>query len=106
MASRSNKTMRYAPPVKQVTSSPKMALSMDPVDRNGNRLGPRRVKGPADRATRRAAIDAALRPGPAVRAAPKPQQAPVSDASGIGGRARSRAIDSQVDEMQTGRRYR
>lgn len=126
MASRSNKTARYAQPA--MTSAPKTppknsilgavrsvvanrkppattgvarAVAQAATDRNGNRLGPRPTVGEADPATRRAALDAALRPGPPVkRAPPKRVQTPPPDASGAGGRARSKKIDDLVGGMQ------
>jgi hypothetical protein len=71
-------------------------------DTNGNRTGARRQVGEADPATRRKALDAALRPGPPVKSAPKPRPAsqPPMDPSGAGGRARGRKIDELVDKMQ------
>jgi hypothetical protein len=127
MASRSAKQTRYAPPT-TVSSAPKMnprtslassiagaVANRKPkattgvargitqqvmVDRNGNR-SQRATLGPADPATRRAALNAALQPGPAVKPAPRPVKTtqPV-DTSGAGGRARSRKIDDLVTKMQ------
>jgi hypothetical protein len=125
MASRSAKQTRYAPaPMVSSTPKPKpivnaiknavtsraatqkpmmgamrTAISAD-TDRNGNRLGPRPTVGPADPATRRAALDKALQPGPPVKSSPKPKPAVAPpDASGLGGRIRSRAIDERVRKM-------
>lgn len=70
-------------------------------DKSGNRLGPRPQVGEADPATRRKALDAALRPGPPVKAAPmKPKPAAPVDASGAGGRARSKKIDDLAASYQ------
>ncbi len=113
MASRSNKTMRYAMPMK-ASSAPKTPPAMNferqvkpmpyatGTDRNGNRLGPRPQVGEADAATRRAALDAALRPGPPVKQQPAQVQPDVDNGplAGSGGRARSRKIDELVTKMQ------
>jgi hypothetical protein len=129
MASRSNKTVRYAQPA-MVSSAPKtppktsvssairsVVASQKPkssplmtqrkpmpymtgTDKNGNRLGPRPKLGEADPATRRAALDAALRPGPPVKpAAPKPAPAPLDGQGGPGNQRRRRVIDETVDRM-------
>lgn len=92
MASRSNKTARYAQ-----MSAPKTPPG---TDRNGNRIGPRPQVGMADPATRRVALDAALKPGPPVRSAPKPKPAVQPLPVGIGGRARERTIDEYVTKAQ------
>lgn len=127
MASRSNKTVRYAqptmvssapktPPTSSVANSVRSAVSsrkpattgvaravMDATDRNGNRLGARRQVGEADPATRRAALNAALQPGPAVK--PAPAAAPATNATlglgaGINGKKRSNAIDDYTTRIQ------
>lgn len=132
MASRSNKTVRYAQPA--MTSAPKMAQASmmtsirgavasrkpqpsfqrivktmpyrtgsppnNPTDASGNRLGGRRQVGEASSATRRAALDAALKPGPAVKPAPiTPQPAATYDGGGIGNKKRRKVIDDNVDLM-------
>jgi len=125
MASRSNKTVRYAQPT-MVSSAPKTppkssissairnvvanrkpaaqsnvarSITQQMVDKNGNRMGPRATLGPADPATRRAALDAALRPGPPVKSAPKPAPAPLDGQGGVGNQRRRRVIDENVDRM-------
>lgn len=117
MASRSNKAMRYAQPT--MTSSVKTkptpsvlgsvrgavaaqrprAVMAGGTDRNGNRSGARRVVGPADPATRRAALNAALKPGPAVKK-PLPVKMGESLNGGFGGKQRSVAIDDQATRFQ------
>lgn len=129
MASRSNKSVRYAqptmasapktPPRASIANSvrsavasrkPQQVLSRqnnslpDRMDASGNRLGARRQVGEADQATRRAALNAALKPGPAVRAATSQvgQVVPERplDGSGSGGRLRGKKISDLVDKMQ------
>jgi hypothetical protein len=127
MASRSAKQTRYAQPAQpMVSSAPKsrpsltssiksavanrkpamtssvgQRIAQQVTDKNGNRLGERAKLGPADPATRRAALDAALKPGPPVKSAPKPKpMLQPADTSGAGGRARSRKIDDLVTKMQ------
>lgn len=125
MGSRSNKQLRYAQPVMSAPKTPPRAGLMNSVrsavqsrkpaattgvaravaqsvtDRNGNRTGPRPTVGAADPATRRKALDAALRPGPPVKVAPVKPAAPAPvDASGAGGRARSKKIDDLAASYQ------
>lgn len=123
MASRSVKQMRYAP--QSMVSAPKSrpsllnsvrssiatqrpkarsamlgrSISQDATDRNGNRLGERRQVGEGTPAARRAALDAALKPGPAVKSSPKMKPA-LQDSTGTGSRARSKKIDELVTKMQ------
>lgn len=98
-------------------AEPKMAMTVKPIvntvmnkrrpmplatgtDRNGNRLGPRPRVGEADPATRRAALDAALKPGPAVKSsAPKPPPAQAYEGGGMGNKTRRKVIDDTVDRM-------
>lgn len=124
MASRSNRDVRYAkptmassaptPPRSSITNSMRSAVSsrkpasglartiaQTVTDKNGNRSGPRPTVGQADPVTRRAALDAALRPGPPVKVAPPVQRpAATPEVGGIGGRARRQKIDELVDKMQ------
>jgi hypothetical protein len=92
-----------SPSLKRTTQNfdNKGRIAGDLTDASGNRLGARRQLGEADPATRRAALDAALRPGPPVKATPRPVKTtqPV-DPSGAGGRARSKKIDDLVTKMQ------
>lgn len=124
MASRSNKTVRYAPPTMAsapktpprssvmnsvrssvqnrrpaATSSVVRGIAQNVTDRSGNRLGPRRQVGQADPATRRAALDAALRPGPPVKAvAPKPV---ANDTFGLGGGIGGKKRAQRIDDYST-----
>lgn len=76
------------------------AVAQAATDRNGNRLGPRPKVGEADPATRRAALQEALKPGPPVkRSAPKPAPAPLDGQGGPGNQRRRRVIDETVDRM-------
>lgn len=80
------------------------AVSATGVDRNGNRTGPRPQVGPADPATRRRMLDAALQPGPPVKkplpvSGMKPQAA-FGAGTGIGGQKRADAIDDQAARFQ------
>lgn len=74
-------------------------------DTNGNRVSDDRPQvGPADPATRKKMLDAALGSSSAAPAAAKPVQAKPApnDGSGIGGRRREAAIMSQVDKDVNG----
>jgi hypothetical protein len=76
------------------------------MDKNGNRLGARRTVGPADPATRRRMLDAALKtdPAPPARAKRQPANDSYTTSTGVSPntarllRDRGKQIDSEVDK--------
>lgn len=74
------------------------------MDRNGNRIGPRRTVGVADPATRRAAINAAVAPPARAKRQPATANGATSTATGVSPNAarllrdRGKQINKAVDD--------